>query len=787
METLFGTDYVKKDICIAFADNVVLNNSDIREESLVLREVLCEEERLCFGACVASSVKVQIIGVMAPSKGNVFDLSISVANHADVFRIGRYKVHSDIPTANRRYRNITAYDAMHDILVADVAAWYNTILPDDASEVTLREFRTSFLTYLGIEQEEITLVNDDMVIMRTVAPVQLSGKSVITAICEINGCFGHIGRNGKFQYIHLKEMKEGLYPSNTLYPRDDLYPMNPTNAEQISKSYYTSAKYEDYTTARINKLQIRQEEGDIGCIYGDGDNCYIVQDNFLLYGKATKELEQIAANMYSVISRVWYRPAHVEAKGNPCLEVGDGIVLGTKYETVYTYILQRTLKGIQALKDTYDAEGEQYQTEDVNSVHTQIVQLKGKSNVLERTIEETRLTIADIENGLQAQITMNANSIATEVTRAKNAENSLSSRITQTAESLRLEVTERTSMYNEEINTLQGGMDGNINLSFFDASKGDDGLTDAKVVEDMYGKQCINTGYSLTQSISIPAGTYNFSYEWLRNDPLFIKAYVTVYDVTDGELNYIYDKSLGMAWPDPQDEWVPESFQFKLGRTSRIMLDIKFLPPGEYPERKNSLYLTNIALHGTAQSVSDAIADVKAQILMQSDAIALKVNADDVVSAINLSPANIVISSKKIDLKGLVESDEFVTKYATMAALNVTNGIVANKADLVTVNALSGRIDTLGVQKLDAVKFTAKEISALGITVKAANVTGKLTAAQVDVDDVIHSNTFRGAAITVQALYALAGITVNGTACSWKTVQVINSSGNVVTIKYLGA
>lgn len=767
----------------------ILNDTNIVEESMTLQESICSESQLQFGSCEASVFKIRLIEQFLPVSEQ--KITVSMPYDGKVMQLGRYKVTSDKPTADRRYRDIVAYDAMYDIINSDVAEWYNTVLPAKGSTVTLKAFRDSFLAHFGIEQEGTVLVNDSMIVEKTIEPSELSGKTVITAICEINGCFGHIGRNGKFQYIHLKEMKEGLYPSNTLYPRDDLYPMNPTNAEQISKSYYTSAKYEDYTTARINKLQIRQEEGDIGCIYGDGDNCYIVQDNFLLYGKATNELEQIAANMYSVISRVWYRPAHVEAKGNPCLEVGDGIVLGTKYETVYTYILQRTLKGIQALKDTYDAEGEQYQTEDVNSVRTQIIQLKGKSNVLERTIEETRLTIADIENGLQSQITMNANSITTEVARAKSAENSLSSRITQTAESLRLEVTERTSMYNEEINTLQGGMDGNINLSFFDASKGDDGLTDARVVEDMYGKQCINTGYSLTQSISIPAGTYNFTYEWLRNDPLFINAYVTLYDITDGELNYIYDKNLGMAWPDPQDEWVLESFQFKLGRTSRIMLDIKFFPPGEYPERENSLYLTNIALHGTAQSVSDAIADVKAQILMQSDAIALKVSTDDIINSINISTEGVVIDAQKIDLVGLVEADELVAKFATVTSLNAVsasvNSLNVNKANASDLTALRATVNELSVGKLDASEFTAGKISALGITVKAANVTGKLTAEQVDVDDVIHSNTFRGAAITVQALYALAGITVNGTACSWKTAQVINSSGNVVTIKYLGA
>lgn len=421
----------------------VLNDTNIVEESMTLQESICSESQLRFGCCEASVFKIRLIEQLLPVLKQ--KITVSMPYNEEVMQLGRYKIDSDKPTADRRYRDIVAYDAMYDIINAEVSAWYNAILPNADSTVTLKEFRDSFLAYFGIEQEEVELVNDSMTIEKTIEPSKLSGKTVATAICEINGCFGHIGRDGKFQYIFLKEMKEGLYPSNTLYPRDDLYPADPMNAWQISKSHYISAEYEDFTTERINKLQIRQEENDIGCIYGTGDNCYIVQDNFLVYGKSAEELKTIAANLYSVICKVWYRPAHVEAKGNPCLEVGDGIRLSTKYSIVYTYILHRTLKGIQALRDTYDADGEQFQSEKVNSVHEDIIQLKGKTNKLYRTIEETRLEIKDIESGLDSKITQTVQKIETEVTRAKSAEESLGSRITQTADSISSEVTRATN------------------------------------------------------------------------------------------------------------------------------------------------------------------------------------------------------------------------------------------------------------------------------------------------------------------------------------------------------
>lgn len=466
---LYLKDSVDKQLSISF-DGGEITNTELHQGRFELNESLCSEKQLRFGSCESSSIKFRISNIFTQLAGKWLTITEALDGNTDaLFSFGKYKVNSDKPTADRRYRDIVAYDAMYDILIAEVSEWYNEILPDSDSTVTLKEFRDSFFSYFGIEQEEVTLVNDSMIVTKTVEPSQMSGKTVITAICEINGCFGHIGRNGKFQYIHLKEMSDGLYPSNTLYPLDDLYPADPMNAERISKSHYISAEYEDYVTERITKLQIRQEENDIGCIYGTGDNCYIVQDNFLVYGKSPEELQTIASNLYSVISSVWYRPAHVEAKGNPCLEVGDGIRLSTKYAIVYTYILQRTLKGIQALRDAYDADGEQYQSENVNSVRDDIIQLKGKTNKLIRTVEETRLEIKDIESGLDSKITQTAQKIETEVTRAKSAEESLGSRITQTAESISSEVTRAT---NAESN-LSSKINQTANQIELKVSKGD--------------------------------------------------------------------------------------------------------------------------------------------------------------------------------------------------------------------------------------------------------------------------------------------------------------------------
>ena len=456
---LFNNDSVEKQLNIV-VDATTYTNDDLCSEDMELSESLCSQENLRFGCCESSVFKIRVLNDAVSFKDKVLSAAMTLIEEDKAeYPIGQYKIYSDKPTADRRYRDITAYDAMYDILHAEVSGWYNTILPTADSTVTLKAFRDSFLAYFGIEQEDVTLVNDSMIVTKTIEPTSLSGKTVITAICEINGCFGHIGRNGKFKYVFLQDTS--LYPAEDLYPADDLYPAG----IDIPASCYIKAEYEDYTTALINKLQIRQEEDDIGCIYGTGNNCYIVQDNFLVYGKSSEELNVIAENLYSIISTVTYQPVHVEAKGNPCLEVGDAIELRTKNGVITSYILQRTLKGIQALRDTYDAEGEQYQTEKVNGMKEQIIQLKGKTNKLTRTIEETRLEISDLEKGLDSRIIQNAEAISAEVTRAKTEEGRLSSLITQTAEQVRVEVSQTyatQSSVQSTVNNLQQQIDGAI-------------------------------------------------------------------------------------------------------------------------------------------------------------------------------------------------------------------------------------------------------------------------------------------------------------------------------------
>lgn len=637
---LFKKDTVDKQLSIVSDDGKInITNTELHQEKFELTESLCSEQELTFGSCEAAMIKFTVSNTFLPMKGRWMTVRMSLGGHTDIpFQFGRYKVDSDTPTADRTCRDVVAYDALYDILNADVAAWYNTVFPSHKEQqkdkdgktttvtvydpVTMKQFRDSFFKHFGIEQADIILVNDGMSIEKTVAVTassetssdteesstigeSMSGKEVLSCICEINGCMGHMGRDGKFHYIYLEQEIQGLYPRNDLYPADDLFPRDPKST-QIGKGFYVTATYEDYLVKTINKLQIREQKNDIGVIVGTGDNAYVIEDNFLVYGKGTKELKSIANNVLSKIRGIVYRPFTADCKGNPCLEVGDAVRLPTRYELIESYILKRTLKGIQALRDDLEADGEEYRTNGANGIQKSILKLKGKSNVLERTIEKTQSTITDVEKGLQSQITQTATEIRTEV---KNTTDGLSSRITQNASSITAEVKRAQGQEVELAAAIK------INEDKITAE-----VTRASEAEG-----------DLSGNIEVTATK-------IRSE---VSASLTVWDTEDYDVTHC-------GFGNPQNTYPASSYYS--GHSFLDQKTGKFYgcePDGGISSGKYKWTLI--------KKFKQLSSSASSTITQSSKQISLKVSKDSVISEINQSAEGIKIKAKLLELKGSME------------------------------------------------------------------------------------------------------------------------------------
>lgn len=461
---LFDKSSVDKQLKIVCQDGTILTNKNFSSTSsdFSLSESLCSDSKLSFGKCESSCLKIKIANTVNSLKGQTLQVTETLANKDDVpFKIGTYIVDEDTLTSDKKYRNITAYDRLYSISSMNVSDWYSKLFPSkqvpliryenvtkewtytgiDGKEITeyyeelepityyqteyesitLKAFRDSFFKYIGLTQQSTTLVNDDMKVSKSVDDIDLTAKDVLEAICEINGVFGKMSRDDVFTYVELKPFSRGLFPSKTLYPNKSLFPRKPGNVDthRLEMGEYKTLQVGDTNFEQITKLQIRQSEDDIGYIAGDDTGVtYIIQGNFLTYSSGTEELKTIANNVLSKISKVIFNPVNITLQGNPCVETGDTIrIVDTNNKVYKSYVLQRTLTGIQMLMDSIISEGDQSLAE-VNGIHHDILKLQGKTNELSRLIEGTSSILNDYAKGLKSEIAQKTDSIKLDVSKS---------------------------------------------------------------------------------------------------------------------------------------------------------------------------------------------------------------------------------------------------------------------------------------------------------------------------------------------------------------------------------
>lgn len=370
--------------------DVVIENDRIVNESVSFRQSICDSGDIIFGKCNAAELVFKCADVNNLFVGD--ELLVRQYIGDEYVSMGAYYIASIQKSADRRFRTVTAYDRMtrFDINVAD---WYNGLWAGGVTSITIADMRASLCAYCGVPTRDATLVNDAITVTKTMVPTEVSGREILESICEINGVFGIIDNAGYLKFITL----------------------DTTSAvETIPVGARRSLDHEDYSVDPIDALVIRQESNDIGASVGSGNNPYIIQGNFLAYGKSSAQLTTIATNIFGVISGVAYVPVQLQCRGLPYLEPGDciDITMQDGSET-RTLVLSRTLSGVQSLVDDIRASGNEKRAE-TYGVSKSLIQLQGKANLFERTVEQTVSRVEDLEQGY-TEITQTFDSLTFDV------------------------------------------------------------------------------------------------------------------------------------------------------------------------------------------------------------------------------------------------------------------------------------------------------------------------------------------------------------------------------------
>ena len=374
------------------ATNIVANTTKLIQS-------ISDAEQLKYGSAEPSMFEIQIAqdtaqverveasAIAGMGRGKIWDcaqgkkltvyIKKGIIEHSAEFFIKSIK-----GEGTTKFKTITAYDAL-SLFDKNVAEWYNGL---NFNSLTLKAFRESLCTYCGVGFESVTLPNDSMTISRTMSATSITGRDILSACCELCGCWPKIDLWGTNK---LKWVTLGATSCETF------------DYSQYDYTFRPDSTREEYDCKGINAVIIRATDDDVGGHYPATvqDNPYIIQGNFLCFGKSTAELTTIAQNIYNQIANKPYRPHKTVITGRPYLEPGDKVTV--KFAdgnggTFDTYILKRTMTGEAALLDTYEAKGEKEHREQYG-ISQQIQQIQGRTNELTRTVDETVNTITRIE------------------------------------------------------------------------------------------------------------------------------------------------------------------------------------------------------------------------------------------------------------------------------------------------------------------------------------------------------------------------------------------------------
>lgn len=407
VKTAYRKDTVTKYLSLSFPEiGKEILGEDVYDQSLRLSEKLIDKKSMEFVGCNASMFKISAHGVNYDIKGKKIVVRIWTDGTEDEpVTLFRGIVDSAVSQSNKWNKEITAYDELYTRGNTEVAAWYKSL----TFPITLKNLRDSLFRYIGLEQVETSLPNDGVMIKKRYDPNTLQALPVIKAICQINGAFGIVNREGKFEYRILGKIKsKGAFPGPHFFPGPDTFPgvgaasgTGDIKAEYFS--FYRRVDYEEYEVKVIDKVTVRQSEDDPGVVYGEGKNNYIVQGNIFTYGLTAQQLTEIAKNIYNSIGGFSYYPFQSENNGLPFVECGVDAVsyyvvdwektmqsesTDIAYKERQFYVLNRELSGIQALKDSYSAKGEEYQSEFITDLQTQIDLIKKKQSVSKQDVED---------------------------------------------------------------------------------------------------------------------------------------------------------------------------------------------------------------------------------------------------------------------------------------------------------------------------------------------------------------------------------------------------------------
>lgn len=259
-------------------------------------------------------------------------------------------------------------DSLYFMDAHDICFFYITRFGGSKSSSVFSDYRYVFdeediyFEDDDFENAYYTPTNSEKILLSIEDISDFTLRDLVSANYEMNCQFGQLSRiTDLFSGVELNRSR--LYPAETLYPSDTLYPGGA--AASGFKSMYSQLWADEGNVHKWRYLIITYKglDGDGNeidrtlqrTINNDGTDNYNMSDNWL-FRNLVWTPEQVGAYADAMVLKMrditWF-PFEMWCAGLPYIETGDEIEIPLGEETYTSYILQRQLKGIQNLQDTY--------------------------------------------------------------------------------------------------------------------------------------------------------------------------------------------------------------------------------------------------------------------------------------------------------------------------------------------------------------------------------------------------------------------------------------------------
>lgn len=369
--------------------------------ALTCTETVSSTTDLCPGAACASKLEITIW--VEPGGDLVITSGTRLVHYREEAsgtrtRCGTYWAVKPTRQTRNTYK-IYAYDAVSR-LDGIQSTWLRSI--QGQFPMTLWAFAQLVARRCGVEIANDTLPRNGDYQVQAFYADDLTGRQLLSWVAQASCAFLRSMPDGKIGFDwYTEHVTPGIGPT----------------AGQEQLGYYSGGlSYEDYTTAPIVKVQIRQTDDDVGVIYPadeTGANALVIQGNLLLTTQTADALRPVAQAIYDTMQGVTYTPMRVEIPyTSDAPSPGEIITVTDAYgRQMQTYIMLRTISGQRVtLESTGNARRDS--TAAVNE--QKFTNLQGKVLEISANVEGLKVTAKDLQNGM-AELNVAVDRISTEV------------------------------------------------------------------------------------------------------------------------------------------------------------------------------------------------------------------------------------------------------------------------------------------------------------------------------------------------------------------------------------